>query len=178
MPEGIDLEPLQKQFAARPGVGEVHIIETLCRGEGYDEALEILEKTKCNRVIFGACLPYVYRQRLKLLAQKAGFNPALVEVIDLRSIIQRHQAEADVPAVLRKVEHTITVALAKLSAADALHVHSIDMTQQALVIGGGMAGMRAALSLASSAPTSSEVGRSSGCTTPSMAPTRARWWPT
>ncbi len=148
MPEGIDLEPLQKRFASRPGVGEVHIIDTLCRGEGYDEALEILEQTKCNRVIFGACLPYVYRQRLKLLAQKAGFNSSLVQVADLRSIIQRYLAHKDLPTLMSKVDAALSVELERLRASEPLVVHKVPVVQQALVVGAGIAGMRAALSLA------------------------------
>jgi heterodisulfide reductase subunit A len=148
MPEGIDLAPLRSALTARAGVGEVHILDTLCRGEGFEQAGELLGASRCNRVLFAACLPYVYRQRLKVLAQKAGINPSLVEVVDIRSTIQRYLAEKDVPTMMRKVEGKIVAALEKLRATDALALHSIPMVQQALVVGGGVAGMRAALSLA------------------------------
>jgi heterodisulfide reductase subunit A len=148
MPGGIQLEPLRDALARRSGVGEVHILDTLCRGEGYEQAAAILARSACNRVLFGACLPYVYRQRLKLLAQKAGLNPSLVDVVDIRSTIQRHLAEKDVPTLMRKVEGMVQMALEKLKRAEALELESIPVIQQALVVGGGVAGMRAAVSLA------------------------------
>lgn len=148
MPAGIDLEPLRARLAARRGVGEVHLFDTLCRGEGFVQAAELVGRTRCNRVLFGACLPYIYRQRLRTLARKAGLNPALIEVVDIRSTVQRHLAEKDRGALMRKLETALTVALEKLRRTDALPLHQIPVHQQALVLGGGVAGMRAALSLA------------------------------
>ncbi len=148
MPEGIDLEPLQEELIKEAGVGAVHIIDTLCRGAGLEEAEARLKESKCNRVLFGACLPYIYRQRLKIVAQKAGFTSSLVEVTDLRSIIQRYLVEKDVSALMRTVRQRIQVSLQKLKASDVVPSHSIPIIQQALVIGGGIAGMRASLSLA------------------------------
>jgi heterodisulfide reductase subunit A len=148
MPEPVDLSNIADSLALQHGVGEVSVVETLCRGEGYDLACDLLRQSRCNRVLFGACLPYIYRQRLKTLARKAGFNPTLVEVVDIRSIIQRYLAEKDIPTLERKVERELFTALQKLRASDALALNSIPITQRALVVGGGMAGMRAALSLA------------------------------
>ncbi|MFH1132456.1 MAG: FAD-dependent oxidoreductase [Pseudomonadota bacterium] len=148
MPNVIDFEPLRKELLHRPGISEIHIVETLCRGGGFEEAKEILKVSNCNRVLFGACLPYIYRQRLKVMAQEAGFNTSFIEVVDLRSIIQRYMAEKDIPTLMRKVKNQIIVASEKLKKADPVRVHTIPMVQQALVVGGGISGMKAALSLA------------------------------
>jgi heterodisulfide reductase subunit A len=148
MPEGIELEPLRRSLLGQPGVGAVDIVDTLCRGPGYEEAGAILKASTCNRVLFGACLPYVYRQRLKLLAQAAGFNPGLVEVADLRGTIQRRLLEEPAAAVMRKVYRQIQVPLEKLRRSDALAVSRMPQSQAVLVVGGGLAGMQAALALA------------------------------
>ncbi len=148
MAEGIDMESLAARLRTYPGVGNVDVVENLCRGAGYDQAGEIVKSTSCNRVLFGACLPYMYRQRLRTLARRGGMNPSLVEIIDLRSVIQRHLAEKDIPSLMRKLERQTQVGIEKLRAADALSLHTIPITQRALVVGAGIAGMRAALSLA------------------------------
>jgi heterodisulfide reductase subunit A len=147
-PSEIDLKPLQEALLARSSVGEVHILSTLCEGENYDKAGAILEQSRCNRVIFGACLPYVYRRRLRLLAQRAGINPALVQVVDLRGLIQRCLAEKDVENFTRKALAELQGTLDDLKVADALPAQTIPIEQRALVVGGGIAGMRAAISLA------------------------------
>lgn len=148
MPQGIDVEALAKTLRSYPGVGQVDVVDNLCRGEGYQEAERILTASTGNRVLFGACLPYMYRQRFRTLAGRSGINPSLVEIMDLRSTIQRHLAEKNVPALMRKLERQVRVGVEKLKAADSLGLRKIPITQRALVVGGGVAGMRAALSLA------------------------------
>ncbi|MBN1653155.1 MAG: CoB--CoM heterodisulfide reductase iron-sulfur subunit A family protein [Deltaproteobacteria bacterium] len=148
MPPGVDIEKIKERLSRRSSVGEVHVVDTVCRGPGFEQSKAILEQTKGNRVLFGACLPYVYRQRLKLIAQKAGFNPALVEVEDIRSVIQRLRKEEPFDALTRRVGQNLDVAVERLKNSDALHVKSIPILQQALIVGAGVAGMRSALSLA------------------------------
>jgi heterodisulfide reductase subunit A2 len=148
MPQGIDIEKLALQLRAYPGVGQVDVVQTLCRGDGYEEAGALLLGSTCNRIVFGACLPYVYRQRLRTLARRAGLSASLVEVVDLRSIIQRHLAEKDEASLIRKLKQSVIVGVEKLKAANVLGVRTIPITQRALIVGAGIAGMRAALSLA------------------------------
>ncbi len=148
LPDRVNLEDLQESLLLRAGVGEVYVVEELCRGEGYDKALALLKQTKCNRVLFGACLPYIYRQRLKNMAREAGLGTTFVDVVDIRGIILRAAVEKDVTTLMRKVRNLITVSLEKLKRAEPVELHHMDMAQKALVVGGGLAGMRAALSLA------------------------------
>jgi len=147
-PSEIDLEPLREALLTWRGLEEVHILDTLCQGENHEKAGAILEQSDCNRVIFGACLPYVYRQRLRLLARRAGFNPTLVQVVDLRGLIQRCLAEQDVPSFTRRAQLELRGAHDELRVTEALPARTISVEQRALVVGGGVAGMRAALSLA------------------------------
>ncbi|RJP14029.1 MAG: CoB--CoM heterodisulfide reductase iron-sulfur subunit A family protein [Candidatus Abyssobacteria bacterium SURF_5] len=147
-PEGLDLEPLISTIKKYPGVGEAHLVEALCREEGEQELKEILEQTKCNRLIIGACLPYVYRQRFRKLAQTAGFNPALVEIFDLLSAARHGLPETNGTDWVQLALEEMSALLEKLKLAQALHSHALPIHQTALVVGGGVAGMRAALSLA------------------------------
>ncbi len=148
LPPNVNLEDLAEMLLKRAGVGEVHIVDELCRGEGYDKALAVLGESQCNRVLFGACLPYIYRKRLKNMAREAGFSPTFVDVADIRGLILRAAVEKDIPALLRKVRSLLTVSVEKLKRAEPVETHTMDVEQKALVVGGGIAGMRAALSLA------------------------------
>ncbi len=148
MPEGVDVTSLAKRLRTYPGVGQVDVVDNLCRGEGYASAEQILRGSRCNRVVFGACLPYMYRQRLRTMAARAGINPSLVDILDLRSIVQRYLAEQDLPSLMKKLERHVSVGIEKLKATDTLPTRRIPIAQRALVVGAGVAGMRAALSLA------------------------------
>ena len=147
-PEGLDLEPLSSTIEGANRVGEVHIVDSLCREEGQQALEEILGKTKCNRLLFGVCLPYVYRQKLRRLARAAGFNPAMVEMFDLLGIARLGLAETDTIDWVNRATEEIVAIVEKLKFAEALHVDDIPIHQAALVVGGGVAGMHAAISLA------------------------------
>ena len=147
VPSGLDLESLKSEIAGLNGVDEVYILDSLCREEQKEELEEILRKTKCNRLLFGACMPYMYKQRLKEIARSAGFNSSLVEVFNLLDLARRGLADPENHWVER-IADEIIVHVQKLRFSQALHVDKIPINQEALVVGGGVAGMRAALSLA------------------------------
>jgi len=148
VPEGLDLESLGSTIEGLNVVGEVHVVDSLCREEGQQALEEILGQTKCNRLIFGVCLPYVYRQKFRRLARAAGFNSSLVEVFDLLGIARQGLAEAGSIDWVSLATEEILANVEKLKFAEALHVDNLPIHQAALVVGGGVVGMRAALSLA------------------------------
>ncbi|GAB4329944.1 MAG: hypothetical protein Kow0099_00150 [Candidatus Abyssubacteria bacterium] len=145
-PEGLDLEPLRSVVAGINGVGEVHVVESLCREEGQRELEEILAQTTCNRLLLGVCLPYVYRQKFRRVARAAGFNSSLVEIFDLQGVARAGLAEGN--GVAERVAEGIRAVVEKLKLAEVRQVDQLPIQQSALVVGGGVAGMRAALSLA------------------------------
>ncbi|MDY6854297.1 MAG: FAD-dependent oxidoreductase [Thermodesulfobacteriota bacterium] len=147
-PEDLDLKPLSLAIEGINRVGEVHVVDSLCHEEGQRALEKILEQTKCNRLIFGVCLPYVYRQKFRRLARAAGFNPSLVEIVDLLGIARLGTAETDTIDWVSRAIEEIVATIEKLKFAEALHVDEIPINQAALVVGGGVAGMHAAISLA------------------------------
>jgi len=135
----IDLKSIQERF------GQVELIDDLCRPEGQQALRDLLVRSKANRLLIGACLPYVYRQKLRSIARAAGFNPSLVEVFDLVGGARKPQNGGDWS---KKAVEEIRTAVSKLRHADPLHVARIPIEQSALVVGGGVTGLQAALSLA------------------------------
>jgi len=147
VPQGLDLEPLSAEIEKLHGVNEVHILDSLCREEQKEELEDILRKTECNRILFGACLPYMYKQKLKLIARKAGFNSSLVEIFNLLDLARMGLSEEDEDRRVERITDEILVNIEKLKFGKVLHVDKIPINQTALVVGGGVAGMRSALSL-------------------------------
>ncbi|NQU65783.1 MAG: FAD-dependent oxidoreductase, partial [SAR324 cluster bacterium] len=141
------MEAVKSNLMQQSQIGNVYITNTPCRAEGNIEAEQLFEHSKANRVLFGACQPHVYKQELKSLAQRSGFNPALVEIADLMRIVQ---LETDLePGLLKqKLLYQLSIQLEKLKVSEYLPARQINVKQSALVVGGGVAGMRSALSLA------------------------------
>jgi heterodisulfide reductase subunit A len=146
--DGLDYELLSKEIKKIGGVGEVHVIESICRENGEAAAVDILGKTKCNRLLIGACQPLMYRQKLKNVARKAGFNSSLVEIFDVFGIARRGMVEPSVGDWTLRAAKEVKGDVQRLKYKQPLHVSSLPINQTALVVGGGIGGMQAALSLA------------------------------
>jgi heterodisulfide reductase subunit A len=110
--------------------------------------LDVLKKAKCNRLLIGACQPFMYRRKVRDIAKKAGYNSSLVQIFDLLGIARRGTEEASKLAWTRRTINEIKADLESIKQKPALHVQSVPINPTALVVGGGIGGMHSALSLA------------------------------
>ncbi len=146
--EGLDYGLLSAQLTKFPGVGAVQVIDSICQAEGETALSELLGKPKGNRLLIGACLPFMYRRQLKNEARKAGFNSSLVEIFDLFSLARRGLVESANEEWTLRAAWDVKAEIERLKFKPDLQVSTLAINQTALVIGGGLAGMHAALSLA------------------------------
>lgn len=93
----------------------------------------------------GACLAYVYKRKLRDLGVRLGLNPMLVDVVDLRSL--GFSENGSQTQATKGAELLLGTALEGLRRRDPLSVVPVSVTQRALVVGGGIAGMTAALTI-------------------------------
>ena len=147
------VDDLRRQVAADPLVVGVEVIGRTCTAEGWNELVERVERLKPNRVLIGACLPYVYARNIRQLARKVGLHPSLMDVVDVRSLNlplaaggQPSQPQGG-PSVNR-LRSVLEMGLARLKRIDPSPTVSVPIQQRALVVGGGIAGMTAALAIA------------------------------
>lgn len=144
----VDFNALGTGLKKLNSVGEVHVIDMVCSDEGKQTVLELLSKSKCNRLLIGACHPFMYRKSLKNLAKKAGFAASLFEIIDLSSIVHKGFFESGKKNHTRDAYNEIRAVIENLKFKPALHVETLPINPAALVVGAGIAGMHAAFSLA------------------------------
>ncbi len=147
-PEGLDIELLLSSLMKHPGVKTVQMIESVCSAGGQQAALDFLKQTECNRLLLGACQPFMYRRTLKDIARKAGFNSSLVQIIDLLGISRRGLHNYSMKDWTLRAISEIKADLEAIKLKPALNMQSRPIIQKAMVVGGGPAGMHAALSLA------------------------------
>ena len=145
---GLDYELLSAALQRQPGVGAVQVIDSLCKAEGETALVDLFGRTKGNRLLIGACQPFRYRRQLKNEARKAGFNSSMVEIFDLFGIARRGLAEPSTADWTLQAARDVKAELENLKFKPPLEVSPLPINRTALVIGGGMAGMHAALSLA------------------------------
>ncbi|MBS7652960.1 CoB--CoM heterodisulfide reductase iron-sulfur subunit A family protein [Candidatus Bathyarchaeota archaeon] len=119
----------------------------LCSETGQAMIRDNINKYNINRVVIGACSPRMHEQTFKKAVEAAGLNPYLLEIANIReqcSWVHLHEPEE----ATKKAEALISAAVAKARLLEPLTPMKFKITPAALVIGGGIAGIQAALDLA------------------------------
>ncbi len=143
-------------FINVPGVAEyaqslpnvIHAEDNLytCSQDSIARITEKVKELGANRVVVASCTPLTHEPLFQSSLQAAGLNPYLFEMANIRnqcSWVHSHDREI----ATSKAKDLVRMATARASELQALHTTEIPVTKEALVIGGGAAGMNAALSL-------------------------------
>ncbi len=146
--EEFDYEELAAALKRYPGVGQVQVIDSICKTEKETPLMDVIASKTCNRLLIGACQPFMYRRKLKNEARKAGFNSSMVEIFDLFGMARRGAGELSPDDLTTRAVADIKAHLENLKFKPDLQVRTLPINQTALVVGGGIGGMHAALSLA------------------------------
>jgi len=150
----LDTQQLVRCLKVDPAVNQVEFLEQTCTVTGWENLIEQVEKHKPNRILIGSCLPYVYAQKIKELGRQVGLNPALIEVVDLMLMAQSSKLKSEklsadeISKINSESLAILGTGLARLKWADPDPVPGEKILQQALVVGGGIAGMSSAIAVA------------------------------
>ncbi len=144
----VDVEAVVEYAKALPGV--VHAERNLytCSSEGLSRIRAAIKEHNLNRVVVAACTPRTHAPLFQKVCEEAGLNKYLFEFVNIReqcSWVHTHEKER----ATRKAMDLVRMAVAKVALLEPQEELSFEVTPSALVIGGGVAGMTAALNLAS-----------------------------
>jgi heterodisulfide reductase subunit A len=127
----------------------VHVEENLytCSQDTQDRMNEIIKEKGLNRVVVAACSPRTHEALFQETMNNASLNKYLFEMANIRN--QDSWVHAQYPEVAtRKAKDLVRMAVAKSALLSQLSEVELPVTQAALIVGGGVAGMTAALNLA------------------------------
>ena len=143
----VNTEALAEQVK---GIGDVAAckVETfMCSDPGQATIVEDIQKVGLNRVVVASCSPFLHELTFRTAVQRGGLNPFLYEHVNIRE--QGSWAHKHDPAgATSKAFRMINAAVGKLHHAEALERILMGNHRQALVVGGGIAGLKAAAELA------------------------------
>ncbi len=118
-----------------------------CSEVGLSVIKEKIKEHDLNRVIVASCTPRTHEPLFRSTCQEAGLNPYLFEMVNIRDQCSWvHMKETE--AATEKAKILLSMGVAKASLLQPLEKFTIDINPTALIIGGGIAGMTAALNLA------------------------------
>ncbi|MFX1358670.1 MAG: FAD-dependent oxidoreductase, partial [Promethearchaeota archaeon] len=128
----------------------VHCEDNLysCSSDSQARIKELIKNYNLNRFIVASCTPRTHESLFQETCQEAGLNKYLFEMVNIRDQCSWVHMD-DAEAATQKAKDLIRMAVAKSRLLKPLKEELLKITPTALVIGGGIAGMTAALNIAS-----------------------------
>jgi heterodisulfide reductase subunit A-like polyferredoxin len=118
-----------------------------CSQDTQEKMKQVIKDERLNRVVVASCSPRTHEPLFQETLQACGLNKYLFEMANIRD--QNSWVHGDNPeGATEKAKDLIRMAVARASLLSPLREKKISINRRALVIGGGVAGMNAALSLA------------------------------
>lgn len=118
----------------------------LCSSLGQAMIAEDIRKEKLTRVVVAACSPHLHEKTFRRACQMAGLNPFLLQIANIRehvSWVTKHRE-----AATEKVKALVAGAVERVKHHRPLEPTPVAVNPHTLVLGGGIAGIQAALELA------------------------------
>jgi len=142
----IDTAEVAEWASHLPGV--VRSVDTLyaCADSGQSLIKEDIKKYHLNRVVVSACSVRMHETTFRAAVAEAGLNPFLMEMANIREQCTWAHGH-DPQGALQKAKDLTAAAVAKAHFLTPLEMMKVPVTKKALVIGGGVAGISAALDL-------------------------------
>ncbi|MBW2285618.1 MAG: CoB--CoM heterodisulfide reductase iron-sulfur subunit A family protein [Deltaproteobacteria bacterium] len=142
----LDMEALADFAETLPQVTYVQRNLYTCSESGINEIKAGIEKQNLNRVVVASCTPRTHEPLFRSSCSEAGLNPYLFEMVNIRDQCSWvHMQEQD--SATTKAKDLIRMGVAKAALLTPQQAIISEVQARALVIGGGMAGMTAALAL-------------------------------
>ena len=143
----VDVDKVAEDIQSYPGVAFATTYKYTCSDPGQQIIKDAIQQHGLDGVIVAACSPAMHETTFRRTAAAAGMNPYLLECANIREqcswVHQNDKGRATEKALL-----TIQSMVEKVKRNEALDPLSLPLTKKALVIGGGIAGITAALDIA------------------------------
>jgi heterodisulfide reductase subunit A len=143
----VDVEQVVEALRGYPGVAVAADYQYMCSEPGQALIQDAIRDHELDGVVVAACSPSMHESTFRKAADGVGLNPYRLEIANIREQIawphQRAPAEAT-----RKAIETVRSLVEKVRRNEPLAPITLPITRRALIIGGGIAGLTAALDVA------------------------------
>lgn len=142
----VDVEAVREFAKTLPNVAVARNYTYMCSDPGQALITNDIKDLGLTHVVVASCSPRMHEPTFRATIQKAGLNPYVLEMANIRE--QCSWVHADKKLATLKAMDLIASAVAKVAWLVPLQEREVGVSQAALVIGGGVAGMQAALDMA------------------------------
>jgi heterodisulfide reductase subunit A len=142
----IDCDAVSEAAKGLPDVVLSKVSKYTCSDSTQEEIVHDIQEHGLNRVVVASCSPRLHEPTFRRTVSEAGLNPYQFVMANIREhcswVHMKHPEEAT-----RKAKDLVRMAVAKARLVEPLPLIKVPVEKRALVVGGGVAGMRAALDL-------------------------------
>ncbi len=142
----VDISEVAQYAASLPHVVVARDYMYMCSDPGQELIQQDIRDHGLNRVVVASCSPRMHETTFRTVVEEVGVNPYYFEMANIRE--QVSWVHADRKIGTQKAKELIAGTVAKAALLEPLEERQVDVTPAALVIGGGIAGLEAALNIA------------------------------
>jgi heterodisulfide reductase subunit A len=142
----VDVEAVADYASRLQGVAVARHYAYMCSDPGQALIQDDIHRHALDRVVVASCSPLMHETTFRTACAEAGLNPFLFQMTNIRE----HCAwvTQDPARATEKAKALVTAAVRRVCWQEPLEMRRADVRQSALVVGGGIAGIEAALRLA------------------------------
>ncbi len=142
----VDVKKVAEEAAKQPGVAHSETIIYACAPDGQQKIRDLIKEKHLNRVVVASCTPRTHGPLFQDTIREVGLNKFLFELADIREQCSWCHMHDNANATHKAIE-IVNMNIAKTKLLVPVSSASVGVNHTALIIGGGIAGMTAALSL-------------------------------
>jgi len=143
----VDVKAVVESAAALPGVVVAREYKYMCSDPGQDLVVQDIQKLGLNRVVVASCSPHLHEGTFRQMTANAGCNPYLFHMVNIREHVS--WVTEDSAAATTKARALVKAAVQRVCWHEGLERRRSPVNPDVLIVGGGIAGIHAALTLAS-----------------------------
>lgn len=142
----VDVETVADSMKGEPGVAVARHYRFMCSDPGQELIQKDIRELGLNRVVVAACSPLMHEPTFRKAVEKGGLNRYLFQMANIRE--QVSWVTQDPLAATWKARAQVRAAVRRVALQEPLEMRHVTIRRRALVVGGGIAGIEAALQMA------------------------------
>jgi len=142
----VDVPEVVRFAGGLPYVAAAREYKYVCSEPGQEMIKRDIEESGINRVVVASCTPRMHEPTFHHAVEEAGLNPYCLQMTNIREHVS--WISKDGSAATEKAKRLVQAAVARVAFHEPLESRTEDVTPAALVVGGGIAGIQAALTIA------------------------------
>jgi len=141
----VDVEKVVEYAKTLPNVAVARYYKYMCSDPGQELIKKDIKEMKLDRIVVASCSPRMHEPTFRAVLEESGLNPYCLDMVNIRE--QCSWVHKDKSQATEKAKSLLESAILRASLLKPLEKKAVNVTPAALVIGGGIAGIQAALDI-------------------------------